>query len=302
MSTADKLNYLLETKNEIKNAIVSKGITVKDTDTFRSYASKISNISGTVIDDDFYNMRTNNGTDGKGLFAYTSTEVCANTDFIEFVQNLDVSKIKSCEHMFYNSNFTNLNLSNWDTSNIINMIWMFSSCSNLTDLDISNFDTSNTINIKYMFAYCSKLKNINVNHFNINKITSIYGTFQNMSTLNYLNLSNWDTSNINEFTFAFSSNNNLITIEGILDLTSAIYISYMFNNCTKLENVKIKNLNYTGLDLSKSTNLSYDSIMYLINNLIETTTTKSINLGATNLAKLTDEEKAIATSKGWTLG
>lgn len=44
----NKLNYLKETKNLIKKAIVEKGQTVSDTDTFRSYAGKISQISGGV--------------------------------------------------------------------------------------------------------------------------------------------------------------------------------------------------------------------------------------------------------------
>lgn len=44
MATVDKLNYLLETKEEIKAAIVAKGVSVADTDTFRGYANKIAAI------------------------------------------------------------------------------------------------------------------------------------------------------------------------------------------------------------------------------------------------------------------
>lgn len=40
----DKLNKLLDTKEAIKNSIVAKGQTISDTDTFASYASKISAI------------------------------------------------------------------------------------------------------------------------------------------------------------------------------------------------------------------------------------------------------------------
>lgn len=46
---ADKLNYILETKESIKQAIIDKGVEVIDTDTFRSYADKIKSIE-TVID------------------------------------------------------------------------------------------------------------------------------------------------------------------------------------------------------------------------------------------------------------
>ena len=41
---ADKLSYLQETKTAIKNAIVAKGVTIGDTDTFRSYADKVASI------------------------------------------------------------------------------------------------------------------------------------------------------------------------------------------------------------------------------------------------------------------
>ena len=41
MTSADKLAYLLETKELIKNAIISKGVDVTDEDTFRQYAGLI---------------------------------------------------------------------------------------------------------------------------------------------------------------------------------------------------------------------------------------------------------------------
>ena len=42
----DKLNKLAETKSAIKTAIVNKGVSISDTDTFASYANKISSIKG----------------------------------------------------------------------------------------------------------------------------------------------------------------------------------------------------------------------------------------------------------------
>lgn len=46
MSTADKLAKTLETKLNIKQAIIEKGVSVLDTDTFASYPEKIKAISG----------------------------------------------------------------------------------------------------------------------------------------------------------------------------------------------------------------------------------------------------------------
>ena len=49
---SDKLDYLAETKTAIKNAIIAKGQTVSDNDTFRSYAQKIAAISVGGFTDD----------------------------------------------------------------------------------------------------------------------------------------------------------------------------------------------------------------------------------------------------------
>lgn len=43
-TTAEKLNHLKQTKQEIKTAIKNKGVDIEDTDTFRSYANKIDDI------------------------------------------------------------------------------------------------------------------------------------------------------------------------------------------------------------------------------------------------------------------
>lgn len=43
-TTAEKLNYLKQTKTQIKTAIKNKGVDIEDTDTFRSYADKIDDI------------------------------------------------------------------------------------------------------------------------------------------------------------------------------------------------------------------------------------------------------------------
>ena len=61
-----------------------------------------------------------------------------------------------------------------------------------------------------------------------------------------------------------------------------------------------------GLDVSYCEYLTHDSLMSIINCLKDysdyTGTTNWVcTLGATNLAKLTDAEKAIATENGWTL-
>lgn len=50
-TVSDKINYLNGTKNAIKNAIVAKGVSIGNSDTFRSYAQKIGLIQTSSSED-----------------------------------------------------------------------------------------------------------------------------------------------------------------------------------------------------------------------------------------------------------
>ena len=47
----ENLEYLKETKQKIKEAIESKGVSILEEDTFRSYADKIKSITQNIIQD-----------------------------------------------------------------------------------------------------------------------------------------------------------------------------------------------------------------------------------------------------------
>ena len=47
--------------------------------------------------------------------------------------------------------------------------------------------------------------------------------------------------------------------------------------------------------------LTHESLINILNVIGTVTTAKTLQLGSANLNKLTAEEKAIATNKGWTL-
>ena len=56
-----------------------------------------------------------------------------------------------------------LDLSNFDTSNVTNMISMFVECNKLKEIKgLNKFNTKNVIDISGMFAGCSSLKKENV--------------------------------------------------------------------------------------------------------------------------------------------
>ena len=81
----------------------------------------------------------------------------------------------------------------------------------------------------------------------------------------------------------------------------------IFTQCVKLENLTIEGtIGQNGFHVSDCTKLTHDSLMSIIGALKDYSADTSgtswvVTLGETNLAKLSDEEKAIATGKGWTL-
>ena len=54
-------------------------------------------------------------------------------------------------------------------------------------MDLSNFDTSNVTNMSYIFCNCNKLKEIKgINQFNINKVTEMKEMFYGCNELKNL--------------------------------------------------------------------------------------------------------------------
>ena len=80
------------------------------------------------------------------------------------------------------SSLEQLNLSNFNTNNVINMVGMFSNCSSLKELDVSNFYINNETHLTNMFSYCKSLKELNLSNFKTDKRDiSTYGIFYKCS-------------------------------------------------------------------------------------------------------------------------
>jgi len=96
---------------------------------------------------------------------------------------------------------------------------------------------------------------------------------------------------------------NLITIRNLIPPKAPMNASVWGTNLTNLGIDGEISYNW---QFTRSTILTHDSLMNVINALADYSqdtsgTAHTLTLGATNLAKLTNAEKAIATQKGWTL-
>ena len=190
-----------------------------------------------------------------------------------------------------------------DTSNVTNMGSMFSNCDKL--VTIPQLDTSRVTDMSYIFYYCGNLLIIpQLDTSNVTNMGSMFYYCRNLITIPQL-----DTSKVTDMSSMFCGCSDLNSIP-LLDCGKVTNVSNMFgwediNTLTDLGGFKNLKINFTG-GLNHLPNLTVQSLMNVINNLYDfrangETTTKTLQLGTTNLNKLTDEQKAVATNKGWSL-
>lgn len=110
-----------------------------------------------------------------------------------------------------------------------------------------------------------------------------------------------DGIKVNEARFMFMHCNNLTEI-GNFDFSSMTHNNFAstFHYLPKLTALHCTHFKYS-FDLSYSTALTESALVEVLNNLDPVTTTQTLTMGATNLAKLTSDDILIATGKGWAL-
>ena len=255
--------------------------------------------------------------------AYYMFNDCKNITELD-VSKLDTSQCKNMSGMFYRcNNLKKIDVSNFDTNNVTNMSDMFSMCSSLTELDVSNFDTSQCKDMSGMFYSCKALTELDVSNFDTSNVTDMGQMFRELWWLTELDVSNFNTSNVTDTNYMFESLREVTDLDlSNWDLGRVNSCGSMFSKVSKLVNFKsFKNLgkgftlktantySHT-LHFKESNKLSHESLMDIINNLYDLNLTydvanggtlykQTLQLGSTNLSKLTDSELQIAYDKGW---
>ena len=197
--------------------------------------------------------------------------------------NFDTSNVTNMRSMFSDMpKLTSLNLSNFDTSKVTNMSQMFESMSSLTTLNLSSFDTSQVTDMSYMFCDMSKLTSLNLSNFDTSKVTDMHYMFCSMRSLTTLNLSNFDTSKVTDMNTMFFGMSKLTTLDLSSFDTSWVRNMYqMFCGMSSLTS-----LNLSSFDTSQVTNMK--SMFYYAPNLT------TLNLSKFNTSKVTDMSNMFA--------
>ena len=143
------------------------------------------------------------------------------------------------------SNITDLDLSNLNSENVIDMSEMFFDCQKLKSLDLSNLNTSNVTNMSGTFYGCQSLRSLDLSNFDTSNVTDMSGIFIMCYSLISLDISKFDTGNVTNMSEMFYACESLVALDlSNFDTSNVTDMSGMFNGC--------ENLFYLTLSESKS--------------------------------------------------
>ena len=158
----------------------------------------------------------------------------------------------------------------WDRKKMIGVFFGWKNASALT-IKLNASDENLISNFHYVFN-CGQMTSINVEN-GILKPTYVYLPFHNCP--------------------------NLISIDGI-DMSNQLSSAFGLTGCPKVKHLGITHWKLS-FNIAGSTAFEEADLVEIISNLDAVTTAQTLTMGATNLAKLTDAEKQVATDKGWVL-
>lgn len=185
---------------------------------------------------------------------------------------------------------------------------------------LPEIDVSGWTSLAYVFYAYERLKEIRIKGVS-DKITTVSNMCNSCEEL--IEVPYIDGTNITDYSNMFAGCRSLLKFQ-LIYAGKARSVSYMFTGCSTLEDLgglqdlgkgyTQQRANYSSytLSLNQCSKLTHESLMNIINGLYDlnltydvanggTLYTQTLQLGSSNLAKLTAEEIAIATSKGWTL-
>ena len=234
---------------------------------------------------------------------------CKNLKSVDF-KDWNTKNVTSMEAMLQLTPLPQIpkEFSKFVTPKLKNIRALFCKCVNIKEIpDLTNIfnktDNLNKItNISMLFNGCKNLSTVDGNYWYGNKIEDMSYTFNRCKKLTVIHLANIKTDNVKNMCGLFNGCESLTKIPSVITSSktpSLQDISIMFQNCEKLENINVANLNtkqvkdmngiFSGCKgLKKTVNLakwSTDNVKEMIgmfNNCVllpEVTLPKNMNLG-----------------------
>ena len=278
---SDKFNRAFQSKEAIRQALISKGVEVSTDVPFADYAEKINNIEVGGSDNNpyqqLYMQRTANETSMKGLFAYTPASTTLDLSM------MNTSKATDMSYMFSECKVPYLDLRGFDVSNVTTMSYMFNNCT--SEINVDGWDTSNLTNAERMFyQFTNGGKYIDLSVLDFSNITKSSSMFEgcNIDNIDIRNL-NLNLGKLNELPFKSVSGTVLdLSNYDITGLTRTYYLCYF----TKCPTVDLTNWKTTEVTDMKQTFYYCDIEKLIIPDWDMTNVTNTSNFFYSNNSKL----------------
>ena len=133
----------------------------------------------------------------------------------------------SMDFIFAKSNATSIDLTGFDTSNVISMYGLFENTVATEIKGLENFDTSNVLYMGRMFQN-SKIDSINLTGFNTSKVKNMNSMFEE-SQASSIDISSFDTSNVTSMHSMFYDTKATSVDVSSFDTSKVKWMNYMFS-------------------------------------------------------------------------
>lgn len=164
---------------------------------------------------------------------------------IEGLEYLNTSEVTNMVYMFSSCySLKKLDVSKFNTGKVTNFKCMFSDCGSLTSLDVSSFNTENVTNMEKMFFLCKSLTSLDLSNFNTKNVTDMNNMFDKCFNITSIKLSNFNTSKVTDMGGMFNQCNSLSSLDVTNFNTSNVEeMSYMFSECKSLTTLDLSSFN-----------------------------------------------------------
>ena len=272
----------------LKTAIAAKGVDVPDGTKLTDMPALVEQISTEPVP-----------TNARACFAGDKS---ISSLVVPRMMVVDMMAIDNLELFFYSNNMTYLTLPEGFGKSTTTLKDCFNGCSYLQSLTLPAGFGQNATNLLNTFRTCYRLIHLELPAGFGQNATNVGACFYDNINLPSLMLPagfGQNATNL-DHCFRYCKKMTSLTLPAGFG-QNATSTTNCFDGCFALETVT-GNPNFkVSLSLSSCTKLTHDSLMVIINGLQTVTSKQTLTLGSTNLAKLTDAEKKIATDKGWTL-
>ena len=154
-------------------------------------------------------------------------------------------KLSNCSYMFCQCrNIIDIDFSNFNTENVIDMKYMFYKCFSLPALDLSFFNTENVADMQCMFEDCSNIKSLNLKSFKTGKVIYMNSMFGGCSSLISLDLKSFDTQNVINMICMFFECSSLEKLDlSSFNTENVKDMKCIFYGCSKLDPLYLTSFN-----------------------------------------------------------